>query len=300
MMKSLIIHILSLNCIFTSCNVDTTEITLNNQSITFNSKILVETKALIEDKTLPTNAQLGIFSWGHKSNESVTDKMLRKDLNNSLYTKTSDTNSLRSEIEAHYPINPDTLLNFYSYYPYTASATANPLSIPFDLKKQDDIMWATPVLNRDKTTADKPVDLAFNHILSAITLKFKKGDDIQEAMVLESISMEKYPSTINLNVQTGALSALASATNYTIISGQSTTIGNEEATIVSNYLLYPIDKPVFIVRMSGNDYRIESTKAFEKGKKQTYSFTIQAKDIRITGSINPWEDGGESNETVYF
>lgn len=159
---------------------------------------------------------------------------------------------------------------------------------------------ATPVLNRDKTTADKPVDLAFNHILSAITLKFKKADDIQEEMVLESISMEKYPSTVNLNVQTGALSAPASASNFTIISGQSKAIEKDEATIVTNYLLYPIDKPVFIVKMSGKEYRIESTKAFEKGKKQTYSFTIQAKDIRITGSINPWADGGESNETVYF
>lgn len=299
-MKSLIIHILALNCIFTSCNVDTTEITINNQSITFNSKILVETKAFIEDKTLPTNAQLGIFSWGHKSNETVTDKMLRKDLNNSLYTKTSDSNSLISDTEAHYPINPDTLLNFYSYYPYTASATANPLSIPFDLKKQDDIMWATPVLNRDKTSAEKPVNLAFNHILSAITLKFKKADDIQEEMLLQSISMENYPSTINLNVQTGALSASDSKTNYTIITDQSKPIGSDEVTIVTNYLLYPIDKPVFIVKMSGKDYRIESTKAFEKGKKQTYSFTIQAKDIHISGSINPWTDGGQSNETVYF
>lgn len=188
----------------------------------------------------------------------------------------------------------------FNYYPYTASATTNPLSISFDLKKQDDIMWATPVLNRGKTSAEKPVDLAFNHILSAITLKFKKADDIQEEMLLQSISMENYPSTINLNVQTGALSAPASATNYTIITDQNKAIEKDEVTIVSNYLLYPIDKPVFIVRMSGKDYRIESTKAFEKGKKQTYSFTIQAKDIHISGSITPWADGGQSNETVYF
>lgn len=73
-----------------------------------------------------------------------------------------------------------------------------------------------------------------------------------------------------------------------------------EVTIVTNYLLYPIEKPVFIVRMSDKDYRIESTKAFEGGKKQTYSFTIQAKDITISGSINPWLDGGTSSETVYF
>lgn len=259
----------------------------------------ITTKAVIEDSALPNGSQIGILSWGHYKSTS-SNETIRKDLNNALYIKSAGEDEFTTAVEGHFPINPDTLLNFYSYYPYTPSATANPLSIPFDLKKQDDIMWATPVLNRDKTTADKPVDLAFNHILSAITLKFKKADDIQEEMLLQSISMENYPSTINLNVQTGALSASASATNYTIISDQSKPIGSEEVTIVTNYLLYPIVKPVFIVKMSGKDYRIESTKAFEKGKKQTYSFTIQAKDIRITGSINPWTDGGESNETVYF
>lgn len=258
----------------------------------------ITSKAVIDDKTLPQGSQIGILSWGHGQNTS-SNETIRKDLNNTLYIKSAD-DEFTSSVEGHFPINPDILLNFYSYYPYTASATANPLSIPFDLKKQDDIMWATPVLNRDKTTAETPVDLVFNHILSAITLKFKKADDIKENMELESISMENYPSTINLNVKTGALSPTNSKTPYTIIDKQKQTITTTEATIVSNYLLYPIDKPVFIVRMSGKDYRIESTKPFAKGKKQTYSFTIQAKDIRISGSITPWEDGGESNETVYF
>ena len=73
-----------------------------------------------------------------------------------------------------------------------------------------------------------------------------------------------------------------------------------EVTIVTNHLLYPIEKPVFLVQMSNKIYRIKSQKAFERGKKQTYSFTIQAQDISISGSINPWLDGGTSDETVYF
>lgn len=287
--------------LYAGCNNDNEIVPSSTPIIYFGGQItnIIQSKTSIEGDVFPSKSSIGIYAWGHDRNANSA-LSLRKDLNNSPYIKSSGSNEFTSSTEAHYPINPDTLLNFYSYYPYTASATANPLSIPFDLKKQDDIMWATPVLNRDKTTADKPVDLAFNHILSAITLKFKKADDIQEEMLLQSISMENYPSTINLNVQTGVLSASASATNYTIISDQSKPIGSEEVTIVTNYLLYPIDKPVFIVKMSDKEYRIESTKAFEKGKKQTYSFTIQAKDIRITGSINPWVNGGESNETVYF
>lgn len=259
----------------------------------------ITTKAVIEDKTLPDGSEIGVLSWGHVQGSSGNET-IRKDLNNSLYIKSSTGDEFTSTTEAHYPLNPDTLLNFYAYYPYTEAATANPLSIPFDLKKQDDIMWATPVLNRDKNSADKPINLAFNHILSAITLKFKKADDIKEEMVLESISMENYPSTIQLNVQSGALNAAPSTPPYVLIDGQQKTITSQETTILTNYLLYPVDKPVFIVRMNDKDYRIESTKAFEKGKKQTYTFTIQAKDVVISGSINPWENGGESNEIVYF
>lgn len=265
--------------------------------IHFGDKIITS-KSLIDGTILPLETQVGIFSWGH-TNKASTNIGLRKDLNNKLYTKSTDS-ELTCDTHAHYPINPDTLLNFYAYYPYTEAATAAPLSIPFELKKQDDIMWATPVLDRDKTTSDEPVNLSFNHILSAITLKFKKADDIKEEMILQSISMENYPSTIQLNVQTGKLSAAPSTTPYTLIDNLNKEITPNEETIVTNYLLYPVEKPVFIVRMSNKDYRIESTKAFEGGKKQTYSFTIQAQDISISGSINPWLDGGTSDETVYF
>lgn len=300
-MKQSIFFILSiLFIVYSSCNneSDSTLTFDKSNAIRFGDKIITS-KALIERTTLPSGAQVGIFSWGHKPNETNTNTTLRKDLNNKLYIKSTDS-ELTSDAHAHYPINPDTLLNFYAYYPYTEVATATPLSIPFDLKKQDDIMWATPVTNKDKTTADEPVNLSFNHILSAITLKFKKADDIKEDMILQSISMENYPSTVQLNVQTGKLSAAASTQAYTVIDNLSKEITPTEEIIVTDYLLYPIEKPVFIVRMSNKDYRIESTKAFERGKKQTYSFTIQAKDITISGSINPWVDGGTSNETVYF
>ena len=273
----------------------------DSNKINFNAQInsIIPTKAIIEDIIFTNNTSIGIFGWGHIKN-NATNQTVRRDLNNNQYTKSIGSNEFTCDAHAHYPINPDTLLNFYAYYPYTEAATAAPLNIPFDLKKQDDIMWATPVLDRDKTTSNEPVNLSFNHILSAITLKFKKADDIKEEMILQSISMENYPSTIQLNVQTGKLSVAPSITPYTLIDNLNKEITPNEETIVTNYLLYPVEKPVFIVRMSNKDYRIESTKAFEGGKKQTYSFTIQAQDISISGSINPWLDGGTSDETVYF
>lgn len=300
-LSDLHIKLLLLFIILISCNKSEEISFSNNKVINFICKItnITLSKSIIENEDFSTNATIGIIGWGHATN-NTTNQIIRKDLNNSPYTKTTGSNEFTCDTHAHYPINPDTLLNFYAYYPYTEAATAAPLSIPFDLKKQDDIMWATPVLDRDKTTSNEPVNLSFNHILSAITLKFKKADDIKEEMILQSISMENYPSTIQLNVQTGKLSVAPSITPYTLIDNLNKEITPNEETIVTNYLLYPIEKPVFIVRMSNKDYRIESTKAFEEGKKQTYSFTIQAQDISISGSINPWLDGGTSDETVYF
>ncbi|WP_075559296.1 fimbrillin family protein [Parabacteroides timonensis] len=296
--KYILIVISIINC---SCNNNITQKYQQEVEIYFCAKInyAFESKAAIDANLFPDYSVIGIFGWGH-TKEPPTNFVIRKDLNNNQYTSFINSNEFISDTHAHYPVNPDTLLNFYAYYPYTEAATATPLSIPFDLKKQDDIMWATPVLNKDKTTADQKVNLSFNHILSAITLKFKMAGDTKEYMVLQSVSMENYPSTVQLNVQTGQLSANTASTPFAFVEGKNQAITSTEVTIVTDYLLYPVEKPVFIVRMSDKDYRIESKKALEKGKKQTYTFTIQASDITLSGSINPWVDGGTSNETVYF
>lgn len=295
--------IITLLLLVSGCNSDNDvpkNETDNGAIIRFGGKITnIVSKAITDGDSFPESTNIGIFGWGHEKG-NATNQIIRKDLNNAPYTKVAGSNEFTNEVHAHYPINPDTLLNFYAYYPYTEAATTTPLSIPFDLTKQDDVMWATPILNRDKTTSEETVNLSFNHILSAITLKFKKANDIKEEMILQSISMENYPSTILLNVQTGKLSAAASTTPHPLVSGLQTVMTQNEVAIVSNHLLFPIDNPVFIVRMSNKDYRIESKKAFEGGKKQTYTFTIQASDISISGSINPWVEGGTSNETVYF
>lgn len=272
-----------------------------SQTIHFSTRIqTLTTKAIITDAALPANSQIGIFSWGHHKNDGNVNTTLRKDLTNTLYTQEAGSNELIAAVDGHYPINPDTLLNFYAYYPYTQSGSNTPGSIPFDLSKQEDIMWATPVLNRSKATSEETVNLAFNHLLSAITIKFEKADDIKETMILESISLAGYSPIIQLDIQTGKLTQTATESNYTFIKDQHIEIVPEQKTIITDCLLFPVAKPIFVVRMSGKDYRIESTKAFEAGKKQTYEFTLQAKDIHLSGSINPWENGGSSNETVYF
>ena len=299
--KKQILNLLFLAMLGCSAGTDLPEENILGDPIHFSTRIqTLTTKAIITDATLPANSQIGIFSWGHHKNDGSVNTTLRKDLTNTLYTQQAGSNELIAAVDGHYPINPDTLLNFYAYYPYTQSGTNTSGSIPFDLNKQEDIMWATPVLNRSKATSAETVNLAFNHLLSAITVKFEKADDIKETMILQSLSLAGYSPVIQLDIQTGKLTQAATESNYTFAKSLNIEIGPTQKTITTDCLLYPVAKPVFIVRISDKDYRIESTKAFEAGKKQTYEFTLQAKDIHLSGSINPWEEGGSSNETVYF
>ena len=269
--------------------------------IIFSGKIanITESRAILENSAMPDNAQIGIFAWGHNKNNANSDSTLRKDLDNSMYTK-STGNVFTSTIDAHFPINPDTVLNFYAYHPFQTGVT-DIHRISFNLKDQNDILAATPVMNRGKESAEQNVNLAFNHALSAITLQIKKADDINEDMVLESISLENYPATILLDAVSGTTSAAAIPTsNYTLASNLNKAITAETITIINNYLLHTITNPVFIVRLSNKDYRIESGKAFEAGKKQTYIFTIQANDISISATIKEWTDGGTTNEDIIY
>lgn len=289
--------------ICSNCNADP-EITSNQADsplIHFHSQVSPSTKSIITETSFPDASQVGIFSWGHHKNDNDANTTLRNDLTNACYTKEAGKDELVSSAShAHFPVNPDTLLNFYAYYPYKASATGNPLSISFELKKQDDLMWSDPILNQKKTTTDSIVDLSFNHLLSAVTIQIKKADDIKEEMILQSISLENYAPTAQLNIQTGKLTQPAATTPLLIRNDMSITTTKGETTIVTDHLLCPTDKPVFIIQLSGKEYRVPSAKAFMPGKKQTYEFTIQAQDIQITGQIKPWEDGGTSDEVIDF
>lgn len=290
--------------ICSNCHTDSdiTSNQIDSPLIHFQSQIhSLPTKSIITETTFPDASQVGIFSWGHHKNDNGANTTLRNDLTNACYTKEAGKDELvSSTAHAHFPINPDTLLNFYAYYPYKASATDNPQSISFELKEQDDLMWSTPVLDQGKTNAESIVNLSFNHLLSAITLKIQKADDIQEDMILQSISLENYAPTAQLNIQTGTLTQPAATTSLVIRNDMSIRMTKEETTIVTDHLLCPTEKPVFLIQLSGKEYRVPSAKAFMPGKKQTYEFTIQAKDIQITGQIKPWEDGGTSDEVIDF
>ena len=115
--------LLPLLLICSACNTDyENPIKENIFPIKFSTRIqTLTTKSIITGTTLPDNSQIGVFSWGHHKNDGSVNTTLRKDLANNLYTKEAGDTELAASTDAHYPINPDTLLNFYAYYPYIQS-----------------------------------------------------------------------------------------------------------------------------------------------------------------------------------
>lgn len=259
----------------------------------------LESKAIHTGNVMPTEQPIGIYGWGHKLGES-TPLTMRFDLINQPYT-TTDGTAYTSDLEAHFPIAADTVIDFYAYYPYQSQLSD--LKASYDLKDQTDIMWATPILNKGKmdvqTSGDNSsatVALSFNHALSAITIIIKKADDIKEVLSLQAVELVGYNPSIQLDIKAGTVTASGTQADY-VLPISPTTITPAGATLLSHYLLCPGMAPKFRFTISDHTYEVQPTQAFIAGKMQEYTFTIRAEDINVSASINPWTEGpGGSGE----
>ena len=150
----------------------------------------------------------------------------------------------------------------------------------------------------NSSTATATVALTFNHQLSAITIVIKKADDIKEPLILQKVELVNYPSSIHMNIQTGRLTASNTVADYPIPLAAPITITPAEATVSTNYLLWPGEAPTFRFSISDHTYEVHPSQAFIAGKKQKYTFTIQAEDINVGASINPWTEGPEGSGEI--
>lgn len=260
----------------------------------------LDTKAIHRGSTMPTDQAIGIYGWGHKVSES-SPLVARQDLTNQAYTTEDGTNYI-SNVDAHFPVAADTVIDFYAYYPYQASLSGTKAT--YDLKDQIDIMWATPLLNKgkmdvqtDSNNSSAIVDLSFNHQLSAISVIIRKADDIKETLSLQKVELLQYSPSIVMDIQTGALSTSGTIADY-LLPTSPQTITSNATTVLSDYLLWPGEAPTFRFTISDHIYQVKPTQAFMTGKQQKYVFTIQAEDINVSAAINPWTDGPDGSGEI--
>lgn len=289
---------------FASCSQDDTVVIQNvtPEEIHFKASTYnIQTKAIHTDNTLPKGASVGIFGWGHKKGET-SPQTVRADLVNTKYTTDNGTDLATPE-HAHYPIATDTVIDFYAYYPYKENITNSAIS--FRLEDQHDILWATPVIGLGKDDVKKdsggnaiPVAMVFNHKLSAITVVIKKDDEIAETLQLQKIELLKYPLSTTLDVQSGELSATQETDTYLFLQSPSKELTTKADTLVTDYLLWPGEAATFKFTISEHVYEVKPTTAFKPNSRQVYTFTIKAKDVSVSASINPWQTGPEGSGEI--
>lgn len=278
------------------------EIRFNASTYQLETQPEQKTKAIQTGETFPAGTSIGIFGWGHAVNES-SPMVARADLINNKYTTDNGTDFISSS-PAHFPIAEDTVIDLYAYSPYLADASS--AAITYTLADQQDIMYATPVLNKGKLDIDTDsektyasIPLAFNHALSAITLVMKKADDITETLQLEKVELLNYPSKATWNLRTQELTPGETVGKY-LVSNASKTITPAETVIVKDYLVWPGKASTFRFTISGHEYEVTPQQAFLANRQQQYTFTIQAKDISVSAAINPWEQGPSSSGDIGF
>lgn len=289
---------------FASCSQDDAAVIQDSprEEIHFTASTYnIQTKAIHTDKTLPKGASVGIFGWGHEKGE-VSPLTVRTDLVNAKYTTDNGTN-LTSPMHAHFPVAADTVIDFYAYYPYKEEIAIP--SVLYKLEDQNDILWATPVMNIGKDDVEKetngdtaPIAMVFNHTLSAITMVIKKDDQITETLLLENVELLKYATFATLDVKTGKFTATETDNAYPLLQNQSEELTTKADTLVNDYLLWPGEAPTFRFKISNHTYEVKPITPFEPNRRQIYTFTIKAKDISVSASINPWQTGPEGSGEI--
>lgn len=297
-MKKMIIPVLALLGMVACTNENEPEIINENGDpveIKLNASVLqldVLTRGIIAGNTFSENSEIGVIAWKHAKDTppTIDTDEPYADLNNAKYTA-DNAGALTTTDTAHYPLESDSYLDFYAYFPKVESLTKNHIA-SYSLDDQNDIMYATPVTNKTKEE-EQPIDLSFTHALNAMTIIVKKANDISEELNLSKISIS-IASDATFDISNGTIApGTAQNKDLAITSSNITTDG---VTFLTDYLIWPGTAPTFTLVINNKTYTVTPSKELKANTKMTYTFTVNAKDVTVKGSIGNWEtdtDGGD-------
>ena len=317
-----------------------------NEEIGFEGYIgrAAQTKATVIDNSNIAEETIGLYGFYTGANPwKIGDK---KDVAGAIDNPTPNlwaNDELYNEAgwktdEKKYWTNAEDFYSFLAYAPYatdnglTATTTANPTvtyTDPVTVEDQIDLLYAVPVFNRQRGTADTPtpVGLTMKHALSRIAIKAKEDhDDYTYTITGLSLSgtfvQEKTFSLVESKwVEDGAKTG---ATTYNfVVENNAVTIDKtvsadyvscvgeeylmiiptavEEAVLTVTYTTsYGTDK---IVSKPINK-NVKITETFEQGKAYTINLTFEPnsdEEIKFTVDVALWDevkDGATVETTV--
>ena len=262
-------------------------------AVQFGSSINATTRAVNDKWT--SGDQIGIFMTGE--NKTLSESSIREEADNIAYRTEGNGafSPVTSEQIIYFPMDGD--VDFHAYYPYTAEV--NDYRIALDLSDQSnqealDLMYAK-VSGRNKS--NPKVELNFTHLLCRLILEVQPGTGLTQADLAKLTVKVK-------DVDTKAMFNLVDGT----ISGEETPEGFTMKTVEAGKryeaLLFPTTSESREIEFSlNNDHDAPFTwtmkTKLEGGKQYHYTgVKLSRTAAEVSGTITPWEDGGDNGEHI--
>lgn len=301
---------------FTSCSSDGTEFNSQQQkkanTITFTS-VVNKTRATEDPQSsnkLSTSSQLAI--WAINGSEALTNG------NNEQYS-VDGNGKLTPKTAANTMTWPDgATLDFYAYAPYSSSYTYNEnnaFSVKTDQTSTANYLASDLVLaqNTNKTyTEGSPVELAFNHLMSKISVNITKAAgatvDLKYAKV--SIVNTNTATTFNPSASESILGESSTPAEITLFQGDNT---DEPSTVMGIMVPQTIAEATRLIKIQTNTNdasanrtlyaKLSSETVFESGMVYTLNVEIgdvsePVSEVEIelgSASLVQWSDKEGSN-----
>lgn len=261
-------------------------------AVQFGSSINAASRAVNDKWT--AGDQIGIFMVGE--NKVLSKDAISEEADNIAYRTEGDGafSPVAAEQIIYFPMNGD--VDFYAYYPYTPEV--NYYRIALDLTDQSnqealDLMFAK-VSGCNKS--NPKVELQFSHLLSNLILEVQPGTGLTQADLAE----------LTVKVKDANTKATFNLVDCTI-SGEETPKGFTMKTVEAGKryeaILFPTESESREIEFDlNNDHDGPFTwtmkSALKGGSQYHHQVTLSRTAAEVSGSIKPWDNGGDNGEHI--
>lgn len=261
-------------------------------AVQFGSSINATTRAVNDKWT--SGDQIGIFMTGE--NKTLSESSIREEADNIAYR--TEGNGAFSPVTAeqiiYFPMDGD--VDFYAYYPYTAQV--NDYRIALDLSDQSiqealDLMYAKV---RGRNKSNPKVELQFSHLLSNLILEVQPGTGLTQADLAElTVKVKDANTKATFNLVDGTISGEETPEGFTM--------KTVEAGKRYEALLFPTTSESREIEFDlNNDHDAPFTwtmkSALKGGSQYHHQVTLSRTAAEVSGSIKPWDNGGDNGEHI--
>lgn len=261
-------------------------------AVQFGSSINATTRAVNDKWT--SGDQIGIFMVGE--NKVLSKDAISEEADNIAYRTEGDGafSPVAAEQIIYFPMNGD--VDFYAYYPYTPEV--NDYRIALDLTDQSnqealDLMFAK-VSGCNKS--NPKVELQFSHLLSNLILEVQPGTGLTQADLAElTVKVKDANTKATFNLVDGTISGEETPEGFTM--------KTVEAGKRYEALLFPTTSESREIEFDlNNDHDAPFTwtmkSALKGGSQYHHQVTLSRTAAEVSGSIKPWDNGGDNGEHI--